>query len=124
MPPLASFRCTYAREWVAVKVRWRLSVDRAERDTLRRILGSCPATLTSVAILPAPAAPTPAPSGAPTAAPTAGAGCDPNYAGACVPISSVDLDCGDVGRRVTVIGVDIHRLDSDGDGIGCDSYPG
>lgn len=124
LPPLASFRCTYAREWVAVKVRWRLSVDRAERDALRRILGGCTAPLTSVAILPAPTGTAPAPSGAPSAAPTAVAGCDPNYAGWCVPLSTTDLDCPDVGHRVTVIGVDIHRLDSDGDGIGCDSYPG
>lgn len=49
--------------------------------------------------------------------------CDPNYAG-CVPASSTDLDCPDIKRLglapVKVIGSDIHKLDRDGDGIGCD----
>ncbi|WP_216853566.1 G5 domain-containing protein [Phytoactinopolyspora halotolerans] len=53
--------------------------------------------------------------------------CDPNYAGACVPIDS-DVDCaggsGDgpsyVRGPVTVIGTDVYRLDADGDGIACE----
>lgn len=48
--------------------------------------------------------------------------CDPNYAGACVPIVAWDLDCVDIGDSVTVIGTDIHRFDADGDGAGCESY--
>jgi chemotaxis protein histidine kinase CheA len=61
------------------------------------------------------------------AAPVAPSGCDPNYAGACVPIAS-DVDCAGgsgngpayVRGPVTVVGSDIYRLDSDGDGIGCE----
>ena len=49
-----------------------------------------------------------------------GAGCDPNYAGACVPLTSSDLDCADIGRPVRVVGSDRHRLDGDGDGRGCE----
>ena len=49
--------------------------------------------------------------------------CDPNYAG-CVPVSSSDLDCPDIKRLglapVKVIGSDIHKLDRDGDGTGCE----
>jgi endonuclease YncB( thermonuclease family) len=49
--------------------------------------------------------------------------CDPNYAG-CVPVFASDVDCSDIKRLglapVKVIGRDIHRLDRDGDGIGCD----
>ena len=53
--------------------------------------------------------------------------CDPNYAGACVPIAS-DVDCSSgrgngpayVRGPVRVIGRDIYRLDGDGDGIGCE----
>lgn len=48
--------------------------------------------------------------------------CDPNYAGACVPIVSWDLDCADIGESVTVLGSDVHRFDADGDGAGCESY--
>jgi hypothetical protein len=73
-------------------------------------------------------APPPAPEPAPepeTEAPSDG--CDPNYAGGCVPIAS-DVDCpGGSGNgpayapgQVQVIGSDIYDLDRDGDGIACD----
>lgn len=49
--------------------------------------------------------------------------CDPNYAG-CIPVFSQDIDCADIKRLglapVKVIGKDVHRLDRDGDGNGCD----
>lgn len=53
--------------------------------------------------------------------------CDPNYSG-CVPIDS-DVDCAGgsgngpsyVDGPVTVTGTDIYGLDSDGDGVGCES---
>ncbi len=56
-----------------------------------------------------------------------GGGCDPNYAGACLRIGASDYDCaggsGDgpyyVGI-VRVVGIDVHDLDRDGDGVGCD----
>ena len=47
--------------------------------------------------------------------------CDPNYS-PCIPNVSYDLNCPDIGHRVTVIGTDRHRLDADNDGTGCDSY--
>jgi resuscitation-promoting factor RpfB len=47
--------------------------------------------------------------------------CDPNYS-PCIPYVSYDLNCPDVGMRVSVIGTDRHRLDADKDGTGCDSY--
>ena len=51
-----------------------------------------------------------------------GAACHPSYV-PCVPISSVDLDCKDVGFRVEVIGFDEYRLDNDDpDLIGCESW--
>jgi endonuclease YncB( thermonuclease family) len=49
--------------------------------------------------------------------------CDPNYAG-CIPVFPHDVDCTDFKRLglapVKVIGKDVHKLDRDGDGIGCD----
>jgi len=52
-----------------------------------------------------------------------GVKCDPNYAG-CIPVFPPDLDCTDIKRLglapVKVIGKDVHKLDRDGDGIGCD----
>ncbi|QJU55907.1 hypothetical protein HL652_03625 [Herbiconiux sp. SALV-R1] len=70
--------------------------------------------------------PPPAPEPEPEAA-VPGGGCDPNYAGACVPIDS-DVDCAGgsgngpsyVQGPVQVIGTDIYDLDRDGDGIACD----
>jgi endonuclease YncB( thermonuclease family) len=50
--------------------------------------------------------------------------CDPNYEG-CIPLFPPDLNCTDIKRLglapVRVIGKDVHRLDADGDGIGCTS---
>lgn len=38
--------CRYAQHWVAIKYRWRLSVDRTEKKELAHLLaGSCGATL-------------------------------------------------------------------------------
>lgn len=34
-------RCTYAKSWVGVKFRWRLSVDSAEKRALSQILRQC-----------------------------------------------------------------------------------
>jgi micrococcal nuclease len=60
-----------------------------------------------------------------TAKPAApSATCDPNYAGGCVPPYPPDVDCADIRAPgiapVHVIGVDVHRLDGDGDGLGCE----
>ena len=73
----------------------------------------------------APQAQAPAPAPRTQAAPSGG--CDPHYSGACVPIAK-DVDCqggsGDgpayVRGPVTVVGKDIYKLDSDGNGIGCE----
>jgi hypothetical protein len=57
-----------------------------------------------------------------------GSECDPNYEGPCVPVDS-DVDCASgsgngpsyVDGPVTVVGDDIYGLDSNNDGIGCES---
>lgn len=41
LPPLADARCTYAADWVSTKLRWSLTVDRTERDALRRLATGC-----------------------------------------------------------------------------------
>jgi endonuclease YncB( thermonuclease family) len=49
--------------------------------------------------------------------------CDPNYGG-CIPVFPPDVNCTVIKRLglapVKVIGTDVHKLDRDGDGIGCD----
>jgi len=63
-------------------------------------------------------------SGPPTRTPAPTGKCDPNYAGGCVPPPPPDLDCADLERlgipQVRVIGSDVHRLDGDQDGVGCE----
>ena len=41
LPPRTSYRCTYARMWVAVKYTWVLTVTSAEKSTLTSILNGC-----------------------------------------------------------------------------------
>jgi hypothetical protein len=69
LPPLGSFHCQYATEWIVVKVRWSLKVDARERAKLRDILAGCPVHTVRVAIL-ALTAPAPTPSPSPTPMPT------------------------------------------------------
>ena len=49
--------------------------------------------------------------------------CDSNYQG-CIPQYPPDLDCSEIKKLglapIRVIGVDVHKFDGDGDGIGCD----
>ncbi|MFI7428212.1 HNH endonuclease family protein [Micromonospora sp. NPDC049836] len=48
LPPYASARCRYVKEWVAVKIRWRLTVDSAEKSALTSWAKNCPSTTVSV----------------------------------------------------------------------------
>jgi len=38
-------RCLYAKSWIGVKFRWRLSVDSREKGKLRRLLSNCKGTM-------------------------------------------------------------------------------
>ncbi|AEO69683.1 uncharacterized protein THITE_2131267 [Thermothielavioides terrestris NRRL 8126] len=40
-PPLASFHCTYAKSWVAVKYAYDLSITSAEKSALTSMLDTC-----------------------------------------------------------------------------------
>ena len=41
LPPRTQYRCRYTADWVAVKARWELSVDRREQAALELVFGSC-----------------------------------------------------------------------------------
>ncbi|MFJ9420661.1 HNH endonuclease family protein [Streptomyces sp. NPDC101249] len=41
LPPLADARCTYAADWTATKLRWGLTVDGRERETLVQLADGC-----------------------------------------------------------------------------------
>lgn len=42
LPPRRAYWCAYAKTYTAVKWRWHLTVNRSERDTLRRLIRGCP----------------------------------------------------------------------------------
>ncbi|MGC5022365.1 HNH endonuclease family protein [Micromonospora sp. DT47] len=48
MPSYSSARCRYVNEWVATKIRWRLTVDSAEKSALSSWANSCPNSTISV----------------------------------------------------------------------------
>jgi endonuclease YncB( thermonuclease family) len=88
---------------------------RAARAAKRGLWGACPGTKLDPSLPPPPGG----------AAPPRDGKCDPNYSGGCVPPYPPDLDCAHLRRLgialpVRVIGQDPHRLDGDGDGLGCE----
>jgi hypothetical protein len=46
----AQQQCRYLREWVAVKHRWRLSVDSAERSAMSSLAAGCSDTTITVTL--------------------------------------------------------------------------
>lgn len=65
-----------------------------------------------------------------TTAGMSAADCDPSYPDVCLPPPPPDLNCSDIGFPVAVIhnsgegATDPHKLDPDGDGVGCTSLGG
>ncbi|OGD83156.1 hypothetical protein A2165_01285 [Candidatus Curtissbacteria bacterium RBG_13_40_7] len=55
-------------------------------------------------------------------------GCDPSYPDVCIPIGAADYDCAGgsgngpnyIAGPLRVLPPDLHDLDRDGDGIGCE----
>jgi endonuclease YncB( thermonuclease family) len=98
------------------------AVSRA-RAGRKGLWGACPATSLNMneAVQTRRSTPQPVP---PKPTPQPGGNCDPNYAEGCVPRVGYDLDCADIRALgiapVRVIGTDVHRLDGDDDGWGCE----
>jgi hypothetical protein len=40
-PPRKAYWCTYSKKWINIKHRWNLTATRAEKRTLRDMLGTC-----------------------------------------------------------------------------------
>lgn len=78
-----------------------------------------PAPTTTTAAPTTTAPPPPPTAVAPRRAVAPASTCHPSY-DPCLPITD-DLDCGDIGQTVRVLGADDYRLDRDGDGLGCES---
>lgn len=42
LPPYEPYHCQYLTDWIATKLRWQLTADEMERDTLTRATTNCP----------------------------------------------------------------------------------
>jgi len=115
LPPEADAWCGYLGDWLAVKVRWSLSVDSRERTALASLIEACPGTSRPVVVASVSSA-TPPPAASQPAS------CDPAYPTVCIPPPPPDLDCGEISyRQFTVLAPDPHGFDGDHDGVGCES---
>jgi micrococcal nuclease len=98
---------------------WLMQAARTAKTAKRGFWRACPRT-----VLDPFRAVSTGQSGPPSRTPAPTGKCDPNYARGCVPPYPPDLDCADIRAMgiapVRVIGSDPHRLDGDGDGLGCE----
>ena len=79
LPPLASYHCTYIADWVAVKARWKLSMDQSEYGRVKKLVDSCGGSSVATSL----------PSTVPSVATTAPSGLKYVSPGAfCTPIGS------------------------------------
>jgi hypothetical protein len=104
-------RCRYVREWTAVKIRWSLRVDRAEKRALQRRADRCANTRLRVRRAPVRLGG----SGGGTGGGTGGGGLDPRF-GTCEEATARGY--GDYLR-----GVDPEYdwyVDGDNDGVACE----
>ena len=92
MPSLSSVYCRYITEWTAVKTRWGLSVDTAEKTALTSYGNSCTnSTVTVDVVL----------GGSTTTSPTATATATSTSGGSCTGTNGTDVDVPDAGAAVT-----------------------
>ena len=71
LPPLASYRCTYLDSWVAIKARWKLSMDQSEFTRISQLINDCPQGDTANPVVSSPVASSPVVSSPVTASPAA-----------------------------------------------------
>ncbi|HET7386651.1 MAG TPA: HNH endonuclease family protein [Nocardioidaceae bacterium] len=112
-------KCKYTAQWTAVKIRWHLTVNRAEKRALADRASHCKNVRLTVRKARVSRHRSGGSGGG--GGGTSGS-CEPGYS-PCLPVVS-DLDCGqipDSKKPIHVTGSDPYRLDSDGDGLGCES---
>lgn len=51
MPSNKSYHCEYLANWVSIKIRWSLSVDKAEKDFILSAIKPCKATKIAVSVV-------------------------------------------------------------------------
>lgn len=112
MPPLESYRCTYLRNWVAIKYRWQLSMDSTEKRFIRRGLNGCKRAITvppRASVGASTGSPQPTPSPTPGGSPIRYQNCDAARAAGVAPLRAPSA----------LYNANTH-LDRDGDGVACE----
>ena len=109
--------CQYLQNWIAVKVRWRLSIDKTEKSALRSGLAQCPTKTLTVKIAFVPKASSAGGGGGGTSTSSAGSSSSGGevYFENCTAVRAAGADPirrGEPGYRA--------GLDRDGDGVGCE----
>ena len=120
-PANESYWCQYALDWTSIKLHWGLTATEPEAAALREMSSTCDGETAIQNLRPAPPSSSSAPAPPPTARPQAPA----------APFA--DKNCGDFQTQPQAQAFyaaaarpdnpDPHRLDSDGDGIVCESLP-
>ena len=120
-PPLESYWCSYATDWVTIKRDWGLSVTEAEYAALSEMLATC---AMPVLLQPTQGAAPPVPTATIPPTPSAGLRYDP---------FGPDRNCADFDTYDEALAFflaaggpddDLHSLDVNGDGDPCESLPG
>lgn len=116
LPPRAADTCRFVGDWLAVKVRWGLSVDPVEHDALSELLAGECAGLRIAPVTAPPASTAAVVTEIPVATTAAPGGSDENvYYPNCAAVRAAGMDplyIGDPGYRT--------GLDRDGDGVACE----
>ena len=124
MPRSTAYTCTYVRAWVAVKSRWNISVDRAEKAAIRDTLAGCSSVVVTKPgkpnishLLPAAALKAKPVTRKPVAhKPVGGSGGGSAYYANCSAVRAA----GKAPLRAGQPGYETPRLDRDGDGVACE----
>jgi hypothetical protein len=123
LPADPTDRCRFLGDWIAIKARWRLSMDPSEAGRIRNVIeDECP-DLRIDPLPPLPQDSLTAPFVNPITPGDDSGSCHPSYPDVCIPPPPPDLDCADIPyRRFRVLPPDPHNFDGrDDDGIGCES---
>ena len=153
-PPDQAYWCQYAIDWIVIKKDWGLTATEAESAALRVMLDTCeqnvtlqtseveadPTTPTPAVTMQTPAAATPPPTqSTPIPASTAPPSEAPTSTPQSAPLDTKydpegpDRNCSDFDSWAEAQAFyeaaggpdsDPHRLDSNGDGVACESLPG
>ena len=112
--------CQYVQNWIAVKVRWRLSVDPTEKSVLRSRLSKCPKRTLSVTIASVPKATSLAGGAAPAGSSGGSSGSGSTSGGSVYYANCTAVRA--AGAAPILRGAPGYRagLDRDGDGVGCE----